>query len=125
MMRVLLVEDDEFSRDMLSRRLMLRGYEVILAQDGEEALVKACSEHPDVILMDLGLPKLDGREVTRRLRTMPEVRHLPVIALTAHAMSDERERAIKAGCDDYDTKPVDMDRLVTKIERFNGVKQAD
>jgi len=124
MMKLLLVEDDELNRDMLSRRLMARGYEVILARDGEEALVKACSEHPDVILMDLGLPKLNGREATRRLRTMPEVRHLPVIALTAHAMSDERDRAIKAGCDDYDTKPVDMDRLVTKIERFKGVKQA-
>ena len=123
-MKLLLVEDDELNCDMLSRRLIQRGYEVILAQDGEEALVKACREHPDVILMDISLPKLNGWEVTRRLRTMADTQHLPVIALTAHARLGSRERAIKAGCDDFDTKPVEMDRLVTKIERFNGVKHA-
>ena len=124
-MRLLLVEDNENSRDMLSRRLTQRGYEVVVAQDGEEALDKASREHPDVILMDISLPKLNGWEVTRRLRTMPDTQHLPVIALTAHARPGAMERAIKAGCDDFDTKPVDMDRLVTKIERFNGVKHAE
>ncbi len=124
MTKILLVEDNELNRDMLSRRLVLRGYEVVLAHDGEEALVKARSEKPDVVLMDLGLPKLDGWEVTRRLRSMPDTQHLPVIALTAHAIVGDRDRALNAGCDDYDTKPVDIDRLVMKIKQLDGARRS-
>ncbi len=116
--KILIVEDNELSRDMLSRRLRRKGYEVITAEDGETGIVKAEANLPDVILMDLSLPKLDGWETTRRIKGMPQTQGIPVIALTAHAMSGDREKAIDAGCDDYDTKPVDLRRLLTKIQRF-------
>ncbi len=116
--KILIVEDNELSRDMLSRRLRRKGYEVITAEDGETGIVKAEANLPDVILMDLSLPKLDGWETTRRIKGMERTQGIPVIALTAHAMSGDREKAIDAGCDDYDTKPVDLRRLLTKIQRF-------
>lgn len=115
-MKLLLVEDNPMNRDMLSRRLTRRAYVVVHAEDGEEALVMAVAENPDLVLMDLSLPKLDGWEATRRLKSMPETQHIPVIALTAHAMAADYQRAIDAGCDDYDTKPIDFDRLIAKIE---------
>ena len=116
MSKVLLVEDNEMNRDMLSRRLERRGYEVVIAVDGESGLALAGSEAPDLILMDMSLPVLDGWEATRRLKAEPATRHIPVIALTAHAMSSDREKALEAGCDDYDTKPVELPRLLGKIE---------
>jgi CheY-like chemotaxis protein len=116
MTRILLVEDNEMNRDMLSRRLQRRGYEVIVATDGAEGVAKAQADAPDLILMDMSLPVLDGWEATRRLKAAPETRVIPVIALTAHAMSGDRDKAIEAGCDDFDTKPVEFDRLLTKIE---------
>lgn len=114
--RVLLVEDNELNRDMLSRRLARRGYEVVLAVDGAEALSRAASDAPALILMDMGLPDLDGWEVTRRLKADPRTAAIAVIALTAHAMAQDRENALAAGCDDFDTKPVEIERLVAKIE---------
>ncbi len=116
MSKILLVEDNEMNRDMLSRRLARRGYEVVIASDGESGLTVAGDECPDLILMDMSLPILDGWEVTRRLKSSPATKHVPVIALTAHAMSGDRARALDAGCDDYDTKPVEMPRLIQKIE---------
>jgi two-component system cell cycle response regulator DivK len=116
MTRILLVEDNEMNRDMLGRRLQRRGYEVIIATDGAEGLVKAQADAPDLILMDMSLPVLDGWEATRRLKAAPDTRVIPVIALTAHAMSDDRDKAIDAGCDEFDTKPIEFDRLLTKIE---------
>jgi CheY-like chemotaxis protein len=116
MKKLLLVEDNEMNRDMLSRRLARRGYEVLLAHDGEQGLAEAARHLPDLIIMDMSLPVLDGWESTRRLKEQPETRGIPVLALTAHAMSGERERALAAGCDDYDTKPVDFVRLIGKIE---------
>jgi CheY-like chemotaxis protein len=116
MSKLLLVEDNEMNRDMLSRRLARRGYEVVIAVDGESGLALAGSEAPDLILMDMSLPVLDGWEATRRLKTAPATRHIPVIALTAHAMSSDRDKALEAGCDDYDTKPVELERLLGKIE---------
>lgn len=116
--RLLLVEDNEANRDMLSRRLRRRGFEVLLAEDGESAIVLTASEKPDLILMDLSLPKLDGWETTRHIRATPETSTVPIIALTAHAMTEDRERAISAGCDDYDTKPVDFERLMGKIAKL-------
>jgi CheY-like chemotaxis protein len=113
---ILLVEDNEMNRDMLSRRLLRRGFEVMLALDGGEALARAVSDKPDLILMDMGLPGLDGWEAARRLKEDPATRDIPIIALTAHAMAGDRERARAAGCDDYDTKPVDIQRLLTKID---------
>ena len=124
MTKVLLVEDNEMNRDMLSRWLARRGYEVAVAGDGEEALVKARSEKPDVVLMDLGLPKLDGWEATRRLKSMPDTHHLPVIALTGYVTAADRDRALNAGCDDFDVKPVDIDRLIMKIEQLIGPNSA-
>ena len=115
MPKILLVEDNEMNRDMLSRRLARRGYEVAIAVDGEQGLASARSDPPALILMDMSLPGLDGWEATRRLKTMPETRGIPVIALTAHAMAGDREKAIAAGCDDFDTKPVDLERLLAKI----------
>ena len=100
---------------MLSRRLQRKGYEIVLAVDGPEGVVKATTETPDLILMDIGLPGMDGWEATRRLKAAPGTRHLPIIALTAHAMSSDREKSLAAGCDDYDTKPVDLPRLLDKI----------
>ena len=116
MAKILLVEDNEMNRDMLSRRLQKRGYEVVTAVDGREGLTLAQLEAPALILMDMTLPVLDGWEVTRQLRAVPATRAIPIIALTAHAMSGDREKAIEAGCDDFDTKPIELPRLLTKIE---------
>jgi two-component system cell cycle response regulator DivK len=116
MPKILLVEDDEMNRDMLSRRLERRGYKVVIALDGEQAVAMARSEDPDLILMDMSLPVLDGWEATRQIRAASETRAVPIIALTAHAMQGDREKAIEAGCDDYDTKPVEFQRLLEKIE---------
>ena len=118
MPKILLVEDNEMNRDMLSRRLQRRGYSVVIAVDGEEGLSLARSETPDLILMDISLPLMDGWEVTRRLKVNQNTRHIPVIALTAHAMVSDREKAFKIGCDDYDTKPVEFGRLTEKIENL-------
>jgi CheY-like chemotaxis protein len=120
MSKILLVEDNETNRDMLSRRLERRGYQVIIALDGEQAVVMARSETPDLILMDMSLPVLDGWEATRQLKAASETRTVPIIALTAHAMQGDREKAIEAGCDDYDTKPVEFQRLLAKIEAILG-----
>jgi len=114
--KILLVEDNETNRDMLGRRLQRRGYEVIIAVDGAEGVSMAQRDAPDLILMDMSLPVLDGWEATRRLKAAPETQAIPVIALTAHAMSGDREQALEAGCDDYDTKPIELDRLLGKIE---------
>lgn len=115
---ILLVEDNELNRDMLSRRLVRNGYDVIIAEDGAKGLSAATDGKPDLILMDMSLPVLDGWEATRRLKAEPQTRAIPVIALTAHAMSSDREKAVAAGCDDYDTKPVELERLLAKIERL-------
>ena len=115
MPKLLLVEDNEMNRDMLSRRLEKKGYTVTIAVDGAQALVQAASGAPDLILMDMSLPVIDGWEATRRLKADPATRSIPVIALTAHAMSDDRDKAMAAGCDDFDTKPVDLQRLLEKI----------
>ena len=116
MAKILVVEDNEMNRDMLTRRLQRRGYEVVIAVDGAEGLAMAQSESPALVLMDISLPVLDGWEATRRLKMAPETKSIPVIALTAHAMTGDRERCIEAGCDDFDTKPVEIARLVGKIE---------
>jgi CheY-like chemotaxis protein len=116
MAKILLVEDNEMNRDMLSRRLARRGYEVVIAPDGEQGLAMAQAEKPALVLMDMSLPGIDGWEATRRLKGAPETQRIPVIALTAHAMSGDREKAMAAGCDDFDTKPVELDRLLAKIE---------
>ena len=116
MPRILLVEDNEMNRDMLSRRLQRKGYSVLIAVDGEQGLATAYSEIPDLILMDISLPFIDGYEVTRRLKANPRTKQIPVIALTAHALLTDRDKAMKAGCNDYDTKPVDFARLTEKIE---------
>jgi two-component system cell cycle response regulator DivK len=115
MTRLLLVEDNEMNRDMLSRRLQKRGYEVLLAVDGEEGVAKAQSEAPALILMDMSLPGIDGWEATRRIKANTQTSQIPVIALTAHALVSDRESALAAGCDDFDTKPVEFTRLLTKI----------
>jgi CheY-like chemotaxis protein len=116
MPKILIVEDDEMNRDMLSRRLVRRGYDVVMAVDGGEGVVKATTERPDLILMDMSLPEVDGWEATRQLKGSPDTRAIPVIALTAHAMADDERKAIDAGCDDFDTKPVELTRLLGKIE---------
>ena len=118
MAKILLVEDNEMNRDMLSRRLQRKGFDVVLAVDGEEGINLATSGNPDLILMDLSLPVIDGWEATRRLKNQPETASIPIIALTAHAMADDRQRALDAGCDDYDSKPVDFPRLLSKIESY-------
>ena len=120
MARILLVEDNEMNRDMLSRRLERRGYEVIVAVDGEEGVARAKVEAPDIVLMDLSLPGIDGWEATRQLKAAEETRAIPVLALTAHAMAGDREKALEAGCDDFDTKPIDLPRLVDKIDALLG-----
>jgi CheY-like chemotaxis protein len=121
MPKVLLVEDNEMNRDMLSRRLTRRGFEVVFAADGQQGVDLARSERPDIILMDMSLPVMDGWEATRRIKADAAMRTIPVIGLTAHAMSGDREKAIEAGCDDYDSKPVEIDRLLGKINRLlNG-----
>lgn len=132
MAKILIVEDNEMNRDMLSRRLERKGYTVVLAVDGGEGVAKATSEKPDIILMDMSLPVLDGWEATRRVKADPLTAKIPVIALTAHAMSGDREKTIEAGCDDYDTKPIELPRLLGKIEslleesesgQWRGLKQ--
>jgi two-component system cell cycle response regulator DivK len=115
MHKILLVEDNEMNRDMLSRRLQRRGYAVVTAFDGRQGHTMACSELPDVVLMDIGLPDMDGWEVTRLLKATENTRHIPIIALTAHALVTDRQKAFEVGCDDYDTKPVDFARLSEKI----------
>ena len=116
MTKILLVEDNEMNRDMLSRRLEKRGYEVVLAVDGEEGVAKAQSDSPALILMDMSLPGIDGWEATRRIKAAPQSNRIPVIALTAHALTSDRDQALAAGCDDFDTKPVEFSRLLAKIE---------
>lgn len=120
MPKILLVEDNEMNRDMLSRRLERRGYQVVIAVDGAQGVALARSEMPHLILMDMDLPVLDGWEATRQLKAAPETQSIPVIALTAHAMSGDREKALEAGCDDYDSKPVELPRLLAKIEALLG-----
>ena len=120
MAKVLLVEDNEMNRDMLSRRLIRRGFQVVFAMAGQQGVDLARSEQPDIILMDMSLPVIDGWEATRRVKADDATRSVPVIGLTAHAMAGDREKAIEAGCDDYDTKPVELDRLIGKIERLIG-----
>ncbi len=122
MSKLLLVEDNEMNRDMLARRLQRRGYEVVIAVDGAQGLALAQSESPALILMDISLPVLDGWEATRRLKMAPETKSIPVIALTAHAMKGDREKCIEAGCDDFDTKPVEFPRLLSKIETLLQAK---
>ena len=116
MTKILLVEDDEMNRDMLSRRLIKREYEVVIATDGEQGVAMASSETPDIILMDMSLPGIDGWTATRQVKADEATRAIPVIALTAHAMAGDREKALEAGCDDFDTKPVELQRLLGKIE---------
>ncbi len=116
MAKILLVEDNELNRDMLSRRLQRRGYSVVMAEDGGQGIALAEKETPDVILMDMSLPVVDGWDAARQLKAAAATKGIPIIALTAHAMSGDREKALEAGCDDYDTKPVDFARLVVKIE---------
>ena len=118
MAKILLVEDNEMNLDMLARRLSRQGFEVVAAQDGAAGLAKAVSERPELILMDMSLPVIDGWEATRRLKADPATCDIPVIALTAHAMADDQEKAMSAGCDDYDTKPVDLQRLLGKIRKL-------
>lgn len=120
MPKILLVEDNEMNRDMLSRRLQKKGYEVVMAVDGVQGLDMAATEKPDLILMDMSLPEVDGWEATRRLKSAAETATIPIIALTAHAMAGDRQKALDAGADDYDTKPVELPRLLEKIERCCG-----
>jgi CheY-like chemotaxis protein len=114
-MKILLVEDNEMNRDMLSRRLARKGYEVVIAEDGGKGVELAATVAPDLILMDMSLPVLDGWEATRRIKAEPATAEIPVIALTAHAMAGDREQALGAGCDDYDTKPIELPRLLEKV----------
>lgn len=123
MPKILLVEDNEMNRDMLSRRLQRKGYTVVTAEDGEKGLLLARSDMPDLILMDISLPVMGGWEVTRLLKADNATRHIPIIALTAHAWVTDREKALEAGCDDYDTKPVEFARLSEKIENLLTVKK--
>src|SRR6187397_213352 len=125
MPKILLVEDNELNRDMLSRRLERKGYSVAMAVDGQQGVEMAASEAPDLILMDMSLPVLDGWEATRRIKTDERTRHIPIIALTAHAMQGDEVKAKEAGCDDYDTKPVELPRLLDKIQaQLNRTGQA-
>jgi CheY-like chemotaxis protein len=114
---LLIVEDNEMNRDMLSRRLQRRGYEILIATDGAEGLAATRELSPDLVLMDMSLPVIDGWEATRQLKAEEGTRKIPIIALTAHAMSGDRQRAVDAGCDDFDTKPIELERLLEKIER--------
>jgi two-component system cell cycle response regulator DivK len=116
MAKILLVEDNEMNRDMLSRRLERKGHQVVIAVDGQQGVTMASSERPDLILMDMSLPVIDGWEATRRLKAAAETGRIPIIALTAHAMAGDREQAVQAGCDDYDIKPVELPRLLGKID---------
>jgi CheY-like chemotaxis protein len=119
-MKILYVEDNEDNIFMLKNRLSRAGYTVVIATDGAQGVAMALSERPDLILMDLSLPVLDGWEATRQIKAAPETKHIPVIALTAHAMTGDREKALAAGCDDYDTKPIELPRLMAKIKAFEG-----
>jgi two-component system cell cycle response regulator DivK len=125
MPKILVVEDNESNRDMLTRRLNRKGFESLIAVDGRQGVEMARSEQPDVILMDMSLPVLDGWESTRQIKASPETCSIPIIALTAHAMAGDRERALQAGCDDYDTKPVEFSRLLEKIEALLAHTHAD
>ena len=116
MTTILIVEDNEMNRDMLSRRLQRKGYEILLAIDGANGIDVATASAPDLILMDMSLPVMDGWEATRRLKADKALKHIPIIALTAHAMANDREKALEAGCDDYDTKPIELPRLLAKME---------
>ena len=116
MSKILLVEDNEMNRDMLSRRLKRKGYDVLIAVDGAEGVSMAAADAPDLVLMDMSLPVLDGWEATRQLKADPKTQEIPIIALTAHAMAGDREKALEAGCDDYDTKPIELPRLLEKIK---------
>jgi CheY-like chemotaxis protein len=125
MPKILLVEDNELNRDMLSRRLERRGFQVLIAVDGAQGVAMAQSEVPDLVLMDMSLPLVDGWEATRRLKAAPETRAVPIIALTSHAMVGDRDKAIEAGCDDYDTKPIELPRLLEKIDRLIGKDKSE
>ncbi len=118
MAKILLVEDNEMNRDMLERRLLRKGFQVILAANGEEGIARAAEDSPDLILMDLSLPGIDGWEATRQIKADDETAVIPIIALTAHAMTGDREKALAAGCDDYDSKPVELERLLGKMQRL-------
>jgi len=120
MAKILLVEDNEMNRDMLSRRLARRGYEITIAVDGREGVEKATAGGFDLVLMDMSLPEIDGWEATRQIRAVESTKTLPIIALTAHAMAGDRDKALEAGCDDYDTKPIELDRLLGKITALLG-----
>jgi two-component system cell cycle response regulator DivK len=120
MSKILLVEDNEMNRDMLARRLERKGFEVVIAVDGQAGIDMASSASPDIILMDLSLPVIDGWEATRQIKADPATQSIPVIALTAHAMAGDEQKALEAGCDDYDTKPIDLKRLLDKIESLLG-----
>jgi len=124
MAKILLVEDNEMNRDLLSRRLERRGYQVLVAEDGEQGVSMAQAERPDLILMDMSLPVLDGWQATQQIKSAPETQSIPVIALTAHAMAGDQDKAIAAGCDDYDSKPIELPRLLDKIEALLGRKTA-
>ncbi len=118
MVKILVVEDNEMNRDMLSRRLVRKGYQVLIAVDGLMGVAMSLSEVPDIILMDMSLPELDGWQATTRIKANPQTHHIPVIAMTAHAMTGDREKCLAAGCDEYDTKPVEFPRLLDKIEKL-------
>ena len=122
MTKILLVEDNEMNRDMLSRRLQRKGYEVIIAVDGEEALSMTRSQNPDVVLMDMSLPIIDGYSATQQLKSDPSTQPIPIIALTAHAMAGDREKALSAGCDEYETKPIEFKQLLAKIKALLPIK---
>ncbi|MGB3565137.1 MAG: response regulator [Thermoanaerobaculia bacterium] len=125
MRKILLIEDNEMNRDMLSRRLTRKGFEIAIAEDGERGVEMAQSESPSLILMDISLPVMDGYEATRQIKVNPDTRSIPIIALTAHAMSGDREKCLEAGCDEYETKPVDLPRLLEKIEKLVPGNQND
>jgi two-component system, cell cycle response regulator DivK len=122
MPKVLLVEDNEMNRDMLSRRLTRRGFDVLMAVDGEQGVLMAKTEMPDLILMDMSLPVLDGWEATRQIKAEASTQYIPLIALTAHAMAGDRDKSLQAGCDDYDTKPIELPRLLDKMDRLLNEK---
>lgn len=125
MPKILLVEDNEMNRDMLSRRLIRKGYEVVMAVDGQQGVEMASTEAPGIILMDMSLPVIDGWEAARRVKSAASTKNIPIIALTAHAMVGDREKALAAGCDDYDTKPIDLPRLLGKIEALLQPTKSD
>ena len=125
MVKILLVEDNEMNRDMLSRRLVRKKFEVVIAVDGVEGVEMSISEAPNIIIIDMSLPELDGWEATRRIKANPQTKSIPVIAMTAHAMTGDREKCLQAGCDDYDTKPVELSRLLDKIKNLISKNQAN